>query len=86
MGLNKKQATEQTSDFTKKDLIKIINDQISAYDKKQKRAHFGSLIARLFKLLIVGSIVAAVAYFTQLDDSSEDEEDKPEEENPDPIN
>lgn len=87
MGINKKQTIGQTSELTKKDLIEIIKDQISAYDKKQKRERFGSLIAKLFRLLIVGAIVATAAYFTQFAALSEDEEDKTEEdENIDPIN
>lgn len=90
MEFNKKQPAKQPAELTKKDLIEIVKDtvaqQIAAYDKKQKRAHAGFLIAKLFRLLVIGAIVAAAACFTQFA-SSEDEEDKNEEdENIDPIN
>lgn len=85
MEINKKQPAKQTSELTKKDLIEIVKDtvaqQITAYDKKQKKARIGFLIAKFFRLLIVGGILAAVAYFTHFVSSSEDEEGKNEEDN-----
>lgn len=87
MECNKKQSVKQTSELTKKDLIEIVKDtvaqQIAAYDNKQKRKHAGSLIAKFFRLLIVGGILAAVAYFTQFASSPEDDEEENAEEDTD---
>lgn len=78
MEFKKKQATKQTTELTKKELIEIVKEtvekQLSAYDKKQKRAHAASFVGKFIRLLFVGAIMVVVSFFLPKIALTEDDE------------
>lgn len=76
MGFKKKQAVKETVELTKKELIDIVKDtvaqQISIYDKKQKRARTGSIIGKVFRLLLISAIMVVITHIFPLLSSNEE--------------
>lgn len=76
MGFKKNQTPKQTVELTKKELIDIVKEtvtqQLSAYDKKQKRARAASVISRVFRLLIISAVMAVIAHIFPLLSSNEE--------------